>query len=284
MKKLLCVLICAVMLMCSSALAAGLPQISGGTLPAINGGGTTGVLPDPADLLGREGEIFERNYEYGVGYTCTVYLYPQPADTSAFLTAYQQSAEANGFKVDFGQSSGEEAMQLTCGGKTALLFPNYSGTTMLMVENGMTFGEALPEGCYAQVTRNGRKMATNDPGCNKSSYPFDAYEMVFCFDEAPISYMNLDFPDYAQEGDYFHLTRDDLEDGLIFYTEEEEFLIYRDYEYDNRLESLADYFTLEITKMEKTNTHVYIEGTFEGSFDAGEILYEDGSFRVEMLR
>lgn len=285
MKKL-ALLLCLMLLPCV-AFAGGLPDIGGG-LPTITttDTGDAGVLPDPADLLG-EGTLFAEDYAYA-GFTSTVYLYKLPADAASFLTEYQSLAATNGFAVENTTADGYAALSLTHGGKKALLFPEYSGSVMLMVENGMVFGEPLPEGNYVQFTRNGRKIVTDsEPSCHKKTRSIGTSHMFAIstyFQEEPITGFELAFPDHAQTGDEFRVTKGNLMDGLYFRTTEEGSLIFYNVAEDANLLSSEDFFVVKITKMEKTTDTAYIEGTFEGSFNRGELLYEDGSFRVECDR
>lgn len=286
MKKL-AILLCLMLLPCG-AFAGGLPDIGGG-LPTITTTTTArdaGVLPDPADLLG-EGTLFAQDYAYA-GFTSTVYLYKLPANAEAFLTEYQALATTNGFAIEDTTADGFAALSLTHGGKKALLFPEYSGAVMLMVENGMIFGEPLPEGNYVQFTRNDRKItSTQEPSCHKETRPIGTsrmFEINAYFKEEPVSGFNLAFPDHAQTGDEFRVTKGNLMDGLYFRTTEDGYLLYHNVAADANLLSSEDFFVVKITKMEKTTDTAYIEGTFEGSFNRGELLYEDGSFRVECNR
>ena len=263
------------------ASASGLPSIGGG-LPNINGGttGDPGVLPDPAELLG-EGTIFAEDYDYA-GFTSTVYLYKIPADVNSFLASYQSLAAANGFAAEQVTADGFMALSLTYEGKRALLFPEYSGSAMLMVENGMVFGEPLPEGNYVQFTRNGRKINIVSSISCKKEFVHDWMYYIQCwFDESPIDYFVLKFPDYAQAGDEFHINKKKSMNSLYLYTDDD-LLIY--YNSTNGFKNSEDFFNIKITKVEKTGGSVLIEGTFEGRFNRGELLYEDGSFRVECDR
>lgn len=285
MKKI-ALLLCIILLLPCVAFAGGLPDI-GGTLPNLNPTptGDPGVLPDPAELLGGEGTVFAEDYTFSADMICTVYLYQMPGDVSAFLTEYQRLAETNGFAVSDTQVQGFDALSLTYDGKKALLLPEYSGSAMLMVENGMVFGEPLPQGCYIQFTRNGRKItSTSDPDCKKDSYSFGSWPRMikidYYFEEEPITLFTVGFPASAQTGDEFRATKSKQTTGMYFYTAEEGLLYYL----EDDLDSSADYFVVKITKMEKTADTMFIEGTFEASFRKGALLYEDGSFRVECDR
>lgn len=279
MKKL-ALLLCIILLLPCVASASGLPSISGG-LPVIDPAtGDPGVLPDPADLLG-EGTVFAEDYPYA-GFTCTVYLYKSPMNTNAFLTEYQSLAKANAFTVEITTVDGFKALSMTYEGKKALLFPEYSGSVMLMVENGMVFGEPLPEGDYVQFTRNGRKINIVSSVTCKKEYVHDwMYYIQAWFEESPIDYFVLKFPDYAQAGDEFYINNKKSMNSLYLYTDDDLLIYYRS---TDGFKNSEDYFKIKITKVEKTGGSVMIEGTFEGRFNRGELLYEDGSFRVKCDR
>ena len=281
MKKLALFLCLALVLPCVAS-AGGLPSIGGG-LPNIAPApaGDAGVLPDPADLLG-EGTVFAEDYPYA-GILCTVYLYKIPGNVNGFLGEYQALAQANGFAVESTQVEGFQALSMTYGGKKALLFPEYSGSTMLMVENGMIFGEPLPEGNYVQFTRNGRKISPVSSISCKKEWVHDAMYYIQCwFDESPIDLFDLKFPDYVQTGDEFLVKKGQLMNSIYLYTDTDGLLI----SYDSSsspnygFKNSDDFFRIKITKVEKTSGSILIEGTFEGSFNRGEVVYEDGSFRV----
>lgn len=292
MKKLLALLICIALLIACTAQAAGLPQISGGGLPQINAAqeDNAGVLPDPAELLGVNGEVFARDYAYGTGYICTVYTYAQPTDGAAFTAAYQASAAANGFTVENVNVDGFSALKLSYGDQYALLFPDYSGVVMLMVENGMVFGKPLPQGNYIQFTRNGRTITTTEPSkvtMNKGTGFYGmggTFEVEYYFKEQPVTLFTLAFPDYAAEGDVFRVNKDNTMKCLKLYTAQDELLVCYESEEGDEMETSQDYFTLEITKMTKTDGYVQVEGVFEGCFNGGKTTFEDGSFRAEMYR
>lgn len=292
MKKYLALLICLMMLANGSALAGGLPTLSGGGLPVIQPADTghAGVLPDPADVLGYEGTLFAEDYAYAANYICTVYTYPLPANSNAFLTDYQAKATANGFTAESAQVDGFAALKLIYGNQYALLFPEYSGVIMLMVPNGMVFGEPLPEGNYITFTRNGRVISTGpnaDVTLKKDHGMFgqdETFKIACNYQEQPISYFSLSLPAYIQEGDTYQLTKDRLEKLLCLYTDTDKYLVFWDDDFGDQLETSQDFFNLKVTRMIKESDYVLIEGTFEGVFDKGRTTIEDGSFRADMYR
>lgn len=292
MKKAMVFLLCMMLLLPCAAQAGGLPDlgglpdISGGGLPEINAG-NAGVVPDPADMLGDEGTVFAKDYVYG-NMECTVYLYKIPADENAFLTQYQAAAEANGFTVSTESVDGYNALALSYEGKQALLLPEYSGSVMLMVENGLTFGQPKPEGYYISFVRNGREIvSTGSPECEKDRSTLggtNMFSVSYYFREEPITLFTIAFPDYAQAGDVFTSNKNNLTDGMVLYTAEEEFLMLNSLSNAHQFKSNSDFFTIEITLVEKDENQIILEGIFEGSFNNGQTTYEDGSFRVMMLR
>lgn len=291
MKKLLLLLLCLTMLS-GTAMAGGLPNLSGGTLPLLNPAqqGDAGVLPDPAEVLGAEGTVFAEDYAYTATYLCTVYTYPPCADSAAFVSAYQALAAANGFAAENTQVDGFQALKLSYGGQYALLFPEYSSAVMLMVPNGMVFGEPLPEGNYVSFTRNGRTISTG-PNAKvslhkgKGMYGMgDTFEIVCYFEEQPVGHFVLNLPSYAIEGDSFYCTQNALEELVQFYTDTDEYMVFWDDSYGDDLEGSKDFFSLKITRMIKEEDYVLIEGAFEGTFGNGELVYEKGSFRADMHR
>lgn len=290
MKKLFVLLLCLALAL-PGACAEGLGGLSGiGGLPTITAPTSkdAGVLPDPEALLGEKGTLYAEDYLFSASYTCSVYLYSPSSDMASFLAAYRTQAEANSFTVEDTEVEGYRALSLSYDGKKALLLPEYSGYIMLMVENGMVFGEPLPEGNYIQFTRNGRKItSTGAPSCEKnrrSTGSSTSYEINYYFTDEPITLFEFSFPTYAQTGDVFHVTKNSLLDGVTFYTQQESFLVCYNLSAAHQLTSSTDFLTIKITKLEKTSSRIYIEGTFEGSFNAGSTTYEDGSFRVEMVQ
>lgn len=82
----------------------------------------------------------------------------------------------------------------------------------------------------------------------------------------------------------FTSNKNNLTDGMVLYTSEEEYLMLNSLSNAHQFQSNSDFFTIEITGVEKEDNQIILEGTFEGSFNNGQTTYEDGSFRVMMLR
>lgn len=293
MKRLLCCLLILALLP-MTALASGLPSI-GGSLPQIDPveEAAAGVLPDPGDTLSQKATIFAKNYEYTKGYICTVYLYDIPKDEAGFLNDYTAAAKVNGYEVEEVMVDGFSAWKLSYGGKHALLLPQYSGRVMLMVENGMEFGEAKPEGSYMMFTLNGKKIVSTDtskPTCklkiesyNPSHKTRERFTVSCWFNNR--NYANLldfDFAGSATTGDVFRTTKNSFNKSLYLYMNGDIYLYYGDsYSSAHHIEDYDDYFEVRITSFEEEKNYYIIEGEFDGRFKSGEDVLEDGSFRVK---
>ncbi len=241
------------------------------------------VVPDPESLLGK-GSVLQRDYLFSAGYTCTAYTYPLPENAESFIASYTKQGQTNGLAVETTAVEGYDALKLTDStNKYALLVMNFNGSTLLLVQNGMTFGQAKPEGYYAEVTRNGRLMSTigNGNGLEgKETTSFGPhFEIYSSFVRSEITFFLIGIPNYAKEGDDFYVTRGNLIENLSFYTEQEGFLVDGDYE-KNALESSTDYFHVYISSMTVTGDGLVIEGEFDGSFYRGKTTYTDGFFRA----
>ncbi len=122
-------------------------------------------VPDPEGLTGVKGILNRTGYVLN-GKTYTVYQYTKARDVAAFVADYTALATANGYRVSDVKISELPALSLVrSDGLTALVFYDYSGAMLLMVEDGLdkavltleqkeemsvaadpvTEGEALPE-------------------------------------------------------------------------------------------------------------------------------------------
>jgi len=271
----------------AAACATGLSGLGGGGLSGLTDG-ADGVVPDPAELLGREGKVLQENYQFAAEYICTAYTYPLPEDMDAFKAAYAKQAEESGFAVNETGVEGYGALKLSLSdGTYALLLPDFDGVALLLVQNGMTFGEPKPEGFYLSMKRNGRELSvsfgSHETSCKEVSRltgTSRSFQIEYYFSRAEITLFQLCFPSYAQAGDTFYVTKDSLLDGLYLYTNEEGSLVFYDSPYHHQMKNSKDYFRVQITGMYSTSDGLVIEGTFDGSFNKGKTLYTDGSFRV----
>ena len=260
----------------------------GGLDGLLDESGSFGVVPDPAGLTGQEGNLLQEDYLFSAGYVCTAYAYPLPADEDAFLEAYILQAGQNGFSVATQVADGQEALRpFLEDGRYALLFPNVDGAMLLLVQEDLAFGEPEPDGFYLSLERNGRELlgtfSDTETSCTESTRMTGtsrSFEITYYFERAEITLFTLNFPNYAQKGDEFYVTKDFLIDGLYLYTAEEGNLVFYDSPYHHQMVNSKDYFRVKITDMYETEAGLVIEGEFDGSFQKGEILYTNGSFRV----
>lgn len=302
MKRMMAILLALALLLPAAACADGL----GGLRDALTNQAGVGI-PDPASLLGAPGELIQENYEFVEGYYFSVYRYAQPQGETvdAFFDHYEQLVEARGLETEHEQIEGYDALLVFVDDDhCAVLIPDFDGEVLLLVSNGTRFdgaqaasnpsiaapaatAEPEDEGYFLRVTRNGRQLeyewssgdisvkeSTRMTGTSKS------FEINCYFQRAAVTLMTLSFPNYAQAGDEFYVTSKSLLDGLYFYTAEEGSLVFYDSQYHHQMKSSRDFFRVRITRMESTDAGLVIEGTFEGSFNNGETVYEDGSFRV----
>ena len=288
MKKFTAFLL-ALCLLPAFALASGLPDLGGSGLPVIHvAEAPTGALPDPVDLGGDKGEVFGTDYKYTADFICTVYTYPKMSQS--FLEAYSAAAEKAGFTAEKTQVEGNEAIRYTFDGKAALLFPDYSGVTMLMVQNGVTFGQPLPQGNYIAFTRNGRRIVSPEgariqmAGGSGLFRMGKTFEINYHFVEEPVTLFTLSMPSHAIEGDVFKVNANSTLKELRMTTMEDGYLVFFEDTEGDEMTGSKDHFTLKITKMVKTESLVQVEGTFEGVFKNDSLRYENGSFRAEWHR
>ncbi|MBQ8536581.1 MAG: hypothetical protein IJ461_04165 [Clostridia bacterium] len=115
MKKTLILVLCFA-LAAAPALALTLPEIKGGT------------------------KQFQ-DYDYTADYLCDVWVYPGGTPHEGWLLACLEA----GFALQKAQVEGYEVYRVTDdAGRYALLFPQYSGAVMLMVQKGMIYGPEAP--------------------------------------------------------------------------------------------------------------------------------------------
>lgn len=299
MRRLTALLLSLVLFLPAAAGASGLGGLRDAVLSQSGGS-----IPDPASLLGQEGELIRENYEFIEGYYFSAYLYPQPTNetTEDFLDHYEQLVEARGLEKQMTQIEGYDGLAVFVDDDhCAILIPDFDGKILLLVSNGTDFNgasksasaspTAAPEpeeaGYYLRVKRNGRQLEyawnSHQTSCKevtRSIGTSKSFEISCIFQRAEITLFTLCFPNYAQTGDEFYVTPNSLIDGLYFYTAEEGSLVFYDASYEHKMKGGKDFFRVSITRMEHTEDGLVIEGAFEGSFQNGTILYEEGSFRV----
>lgn len=283
MKKisvsLLCSLLCFLLCMPCAALAEGLGGLGGliGGLPDLQDtpSGDPGVLPDPAELLDDEGTLYAEDYNFAPDFICSVYTY-DPADDD-FLSDYLDLVEANGFTATATTVEGYQAYSLEYDDLGALLLPDYDGVMMLLVQNGIVFGEPLPE-YYLRMTYNGREVLTDEMDFMRS---YDAYQYKFeYFDtEQSPSYFEMRFPKSMRAGDDYTWTPDSPPEYLYVYTGSI-LMNYQSFTRNGEWGGSADYFQMKIVTKEETPQGLLIEGRFSAVLDYSSITIENGSFRI----
>ncbi len=281
MKKfsvsLLCSLLCFLLCMPCFAWAQGLGGLSDG-LPDVTASdeeGDPGVLPDPADLLDSEGTLFADDYNFATDFICSVYTYDLADDD--FLADYLDLAEANGFTASETTVEGYDAYRLEYEDLAALLLPDYDGVMMLLVQNGIVFGEPLPE-YYVRMVYNGREVLTDELDFMRS---YDAYQYKFeYFDtEQSPSHFQMRFPKSMRDGDDITWTPDDPPEYL--YVSAGSILMnYQSFTSRGEWGGSDDFFQLKIVTKEDTPEGLIIEGRFSAVLDYASITIENGAFRI----
>lgn len=277
MKRILIFLFCLLLILPCTATAGGLGGLGG--LPVIETpkSADDGVLPDPADLLGSAGTLYAENYTFAPDFICTVYTYDLPGNN--FLANYLEQAQANGFTATETTVEGYAAYRLENGGLAALLLPEYSGVMMLLVQNGITFGEPLPE-YYLRMVYNGREVLTDKMDFMKS-YDSYAYQFDYFDTEQIPGHMEMRFAKTLRAGDEYTWTPSSPPDYLSFYTDTDSFLLlYNNYLRQGEWGGSSDYFHLKIVTKEDTPSGLLVEGRFDAILNYAETTIENGSFRI----
>ena len=276
MKRICTLLLCVLLFLPLTASASGL---GGRGRPSFEGtSGDAGVLPDPADLTGSEGTVYAKNYNFSSDFICTVYTYPLP--DAGFLDAYLNQAKANGFKTTETEVEGYAAWRLESGGLAALLLPQYGNVMMLMVQNGMTFGDPLPE-YYMRMVYNGREMMVDSKGLDLMR-SYDAYQYkfdCFAFDQVP-GHVSIRFPKFMQAGEEYTWTPSNPPEYMYLYIDGSLLLDYQSFTRSGEWGGKNDYFHLKIVSKNETAQGLVIEGRFDGILDYASVKIENGAFRI----
>lgn len=132
MKKAFVLLFLLPLLFLSTASASGLSGLIS----------SAGELPDPTDLLGGKGLIYDDDVtENGAAYIA--FTFAMPGDYDTFLTQYTDLAEAAGYSVSESSILGMDAHQISSGARSAYLIPDYRGALLFLVNTGLDYA-ALP--------------------------------------------------------------------------------------------------------------------------------------------
>lgn len=98
-------------------------------------------LPDVGLHLGIEGQCQMEDYAFADDYHCNVWVYARPAQADASLAAWLLQALEQGYTLRKTTVEGQLAYQVAeDGGLYALLFPEFQGAVMLLVQQGMAYG------------------------------------------------------------------------------------------------------------------------------------------------
>ncbi|MBR6090955.1 MAG: LysM peptidoglycan-binding domain-containing protein [Anaerolineaceae bacterium] len=115
-------------LLIQSTTPAALPQLGGG-------------IPDPGEILGGIGSIYQENYQY-YDTLYDTYLYPRPEEAWSFVESYMKAAGNAGYTVAVDMVDGYNALRVYPNGnasEAALLFYDYQGYMLFMVPISMDF-------------------------------------------------------------------------------------------------------------------------------------------------
>ena len=122
MKRILILLFC--LLLCSTASAQ--------------------VLPDAGVVLDVSVQQKMQDYAYSQSYVCDVWVYPRDARTDKRLSDWIMEALHSDYTISCTTVEGQTAYRLEdATGRYALLFPQYQGAVMLMVQQGMDYAPAM---------------------------------------------------------------------------------------------------------------------------------------------
>lgn len=283
MKKL-CILLTAMMILWAGvACAGGLGGLSGGGGLSGLTSSASGLLPDPClaiDDSDGVGTLYMKDYKFSDDYICDAYLYPR--QSSKFINDYTGVLREFGYTIAETTIDGMAGYTIQNGdGKEALLITNFDGKMLFLVEKGMDF--VLLDVC--NVTYNGADYSmylyiTDTP----EGFPYDCWSMTYRVENAYFERLWFDIPRDVRSGACYEIMDEsDCYDGL-------KLQYYRNYDFVTLLyddvspwrvdciESSRDFVIFNITRVEDTPYGRMIVGTFEGRFNSGDDVFEDGSF------
>lgn len=101
---------------------------------------SSGALPDPGDVLGKNGVVLQADYPYSPNYICTAYTFPLPNDWNAFLSAYTALLKAAHYEISPAMEDGKQVYLIEDSRhRLAMLVPNFQGSLLFLVERGMDY-------------------------------------------------------------------------------------------------------------------------------------------------
>lgn len=298
MRKLLALLVAAVLVCPAAACAAGFGGLFGQTEAPAGGGidnlilqsSTWGVVPDPYELLGKRGDIRARDYPYEPGYLCTYFAYPLPKDVDGFVEAYTAEVERNGLAVEQLTVQGADARKIIgADGSYALLVPSFYGETLLLVQNGMPFGRAKPTEYGLGFEFNGKSLKRS---YRDLSVIHDTSSGTYSVSAAfpgglTVESIAMEFPHKFQAGDSYRVVKGSSRKDISLTLRRNGSLTY--YYHGNpyigsKFSDDQDYFEVYILSVEEVDGQQVIHGLFEGSFLSGSIMITNGYFYIPLKR
>lgn len=102
------------------------------------------VLPDAGAVLNVSPQQQMADYVYSPDYVCDVWVYPRDARTDNRMADWIMAALHSGYTIRYTTVDGQPAYRLEdANGRYALMFPQYQGAVMLMIQQGMDYAPAL---------------------------------------------------------------------------------------------------------------------------------------------
>lgn len=103
------------------------------------------VLPDAGICLDVSVQQQMKEYVFSQDYVCDVWVYPRDSRTDDLLADWIMQALDSGYTVSRTVVEGQTAYRLEDEtGLYALMFPQYQGAVMLMIQQGMDYVPAMP--------------------------------------------------------------------------------------------------------------------------------------------
>lgn len=268
-------------LLCSTAFAAGLSGLGSGGLSGLSLGGSSDALPDPAEVTEETGSLLQADYAFSGDYLCDAYLYPRPDNTADFIDQYTVVCRKAGYTLNETTVDGARGYSIQSGdGKYALLVPNYEGQMLFLVQKGMTFTPQTRTN-YATFTYNNRDYEAEVYFTSEWAF-YNAFGVTFKVERAPFETLTIYFPQYARSGDEFYVGKSDFIEGFEISMDHDRWLLNSLQPFyggrDDDIESSRDYAQLVLHTVKDTDDGILVEGTFNGSFRSGDVVFEDFVF------
>ena len=283
MKKMLTLLLSAVLcLSLSVGLAAGLSGLGGNGLAGLSTG-TNAPMPDPSKVLDSYGQLLQADYAFSADYLCDAYVYKNPSNINDFIDRYTTTCRKAGYSVTQTTVDGAAGYSIQNDSSTyALLIPNFDGQLLLLVQKGMDF-DYQKRTNYATCVYNNRdydlSVYFTDEWASTSSY-----SITFKAERAPFKLISLYFPQHARSGDVFSVGGQKYIKGFEVSLDNDRWLVSSvegltsNYRYDDMDPKSDDYATLELYTVKDTDDGLLVEGCFNCTCDSGKTVIEDFVF------